>query len=288
MGTPSIAHYGTTIIEAEPNKDRPLSEAPKTGDLAKALRFFEIMQFEPLIENMYDGIGRQCILGRGKPTDIDYVEVDNFTSFRAVKRPDAGAPRVGDTHFRLTHKSPQDIYRAWKSEGLVSSLLSVDDESAFLDRKAEWTLFRAAHGQIFEFGPTQKTRAGNHAVYVWTDPGQIGAIAKSFCAQFGLEREGTFDFYGQADAQRLVRASPGITINLLTPKPGGEIAPRWSDDIFLEAGYAHFRLGAPDKTRTRTVTKEAFPDGGDVSFVYFHDSYLELVQIGDDDPALVA
>lgn len=43
MGTPSIAHYGTTIIEAEPPKDVPLNEAPIGGDLKKALRFFEIM-----------------------------------------------------------------------------------------------------------------------------------------------------------------------------------------------------------------------------------------------------
>ncbi len=195
---------------------------------------------------------------------------------------------MGDTHFRLTHRTPQEVYKTWKSEGLVSSLLSDTDENAFLAGDQEWTLFRAAHGQIFEFGPTQATRAGNHGIYIWTDPAQVGAIAQDFCTEFGMEREGTFDFYGQADAQRLVRPAPGITISLLTPKPGGTVAPRWSEDIFLEAGYSHFRLGSPDKAHTRTVTKEAFPDGGDVSFVYFHDSYLELVQINEDDPALAA
>ena len=53
---------------------------------------------------------------------------------------------------------------------------------------------------------------------------------------------------------------------------------RWSDDIFLEAGYSHFRLGAVDMPRTVQATREAFPQGGDVAFVYFADSYLELVQ----------
>lgn len=286
MGSPSIAHYGTTLIEAEPPKGMALHEAPKSGDLAKALRFYEILQFEPLIENMYDGIGRQYILGRGKPTDVDYVEVDNFTSFRAVNRPVPNAPHVGDTYFRLTHDDPHEIYKTLKSEDLLTSMVTGEQEAAFLAGTQAWTLFRSAQGQVFEFGATQATRAANHGVYVWTDPTKVGDIAADFCAEFGLENQGTVDFHGQADARCLQRAAPGITINLLTPKPGNSVKPRWSTDIFLEAGYSHFRLGSPDKAHTRTRSTEAFPDGGDVSFVYYHDSYLELVQIGDDDPAL--
>ena len=53
---------------------------------------------------------------------------------------------------------------------------------------------------------------------------------------------------------------------------------RWTDDIFKEAGYSHFRLGALNKQGTETETRQAFPAAGDVAFVYFEDSYLELVQ----------
>ena len=69
-----------------------------------------------------------------------------------------------------------------------------------------------------------------------------------------------------------------MSIGLLH-RPSEALAPRWSNDIFKEAGYAHFRLGAPDKAVAQAAAKEAFPAAGDVSFVYFEDSYLELVQI---------
>jgi hypothetical protein len=95
-------------------------------------------------------------------------------------------------------------------------------------------------------------------------------------------------FHGIASAHLLRRVRPGITVGLLTPRDGQQVYPRWSEDIFLEAGYSHFRLASFDKSRTRSVTREAFPDGGDVSFVYFEDSYLELVQIAPEDPTLAA
>lgn len=289
MGTPSIAHYGTTIIEAEPPKDVPLNDAPVGGDLKKALRFFEIMGFKPLMENMYEGVGRQYIWNRGTHSDVDYVEVDSFTSFRAVKRPSSDNPRVGDTIFRLTHADPQAIYRQWCDEGLAHCLASPQAESAFLDGKSDWVLLQAAHGQAFEFGPTQLTRAGNNAVYIWTDPDAAEDIAADYRSEFGMTDGGSADFHGKGESLCLQRATPGITVGLLTPKAGGKVEPRWSEDIFVEAGYSHYRLGSPDKNHTLTKTREAFPDGGgDVSYVYYHDSYLELVQVDAEDPACAA
>jgi hypothetical protein len=65
MGSPSIAHYGTTIIEAPPPNGAVQKDVPRTGDLARTLRLLEIMGFKPLIENMYARIGRQYIWRRG-------------------------------------------------------------------------------------------------------------------------------------------------------------------------------------------------------------------------------
>ena len=87
----------------------------------------------------------------------------------------------------------------------------------------------------------------------------------------------TEDFHGIGKVTRLTRDEPGLTIGLLHAGTQG-LAERWTDDIFKEAGYSHFRLGALDKPVTEAATRQAFPAGGDVSFVYFEDSYLELVQ----------
>ena len=286
MGSPSIAHYGTTIMEPAPAEGVAIQDSPKEGALKGALRFFEIMGFRPLIENMYDGLGRQYIWNRGNQDDVDYVEVDSFTSFGSVERPATDAPRVGDTIFRLTHQTPVEIYGAWHAENLVTSLVTPEQELAFINGETDWTLFRGPHGQMFEFGPTQPTRAGNHAIYVWTDPAKVDQIAADFSSEFAMDSMSAFDFHGVADGVCLRRDRPGTTIGLLTPKAGDKIEPRWSEDIFLEAGYSHFRLGSPDKAHTLKNSRESFPDGGgDVSFVYYHDSYLELVQIHDDDPA---
>jgi hypothetical protein len=285
MASPSIAHFGTTVIEPAPPPGVAQQEAPKTGDLARTLEFFSVMGLQPLVENMYEGIGRQYIWSRGAPSDADYLEIDTFTSYRAVQRPAAPAPRVGDTIFRLTHRDPRWLFQAWKERGLATAA-DAPMEAGFLAGERNWLLLTGPQGQAFELGATQPTRANNHAVYIWTDPARAPVIAEHFCREFDLTPAGTHDFHGRAIETRLTRSRPGVTIGLLTPSPGSSVAPRWSEDIFVEAGYSHFRLGSFDKTRTRRASREAFPDGGDVSFVYFEDSYLELVHIHEDDPAL--
>jgi hypothetical protein len=282
MGSPSIAHYGTTIIEAAPPEGAVQKHVPKTGDLARTLRFLEIMGFKPLIENMYEGIGRQYIWHRGSQMDVDYIEFDAFTSYRAVERPATGRPRVGDTVFRMTHRYPRGLYEAWRVEGLVTP---VTDPEPFLTGDADWMLLRGPNGQLVELGPVQPTRAGNHTVYIWTDPADLERTAADFETYFGARPVGRFDFHGMADGLALRRMLPGVTIGLLTPRAGEAVEPRWTEDIFLEAGYSHYRLGAPDKAQALAASREAFPAGGDVSFVYFHESYLELVQVEADDPA---
>ena len=285
MGSPSIAHYGTTIIEAAPPEGTVQQDVPKSGDLARTLRLLEIMGFKPLIENMYAGIGRQYIWHRGNQADVDYVEFDAFTSYRAVERPATDRPRVGDTMFRMTHKYPRGLFEAWRTEGLITPIACQAELDAFLGGDTDWIMFRGPNGQMMELGPTQRTRAENHAIFIWTDPADAEQTAADFCDQFGMENIGTGDFHGQADAVYLRRMIPGVTIGLLTPKAGQRVEPRWTEDIFLESGYSHYRLGSPDKPRTLTASREAFPAGGDVSFVYFHESYLELVQVEADDPA---
>jgi hypothetical protein len=285
MASPSIAHFGTTIIEAPPPREVPQREAPIAGDLAHTLRFLSILGLEPLIENMYEGIGRQYIWSRGTPRDADYLEVDSFTSYRAVPREPADCPRIGDTVFRITHPQPLDVYARWQAEGLVEPVGPEGEAAAFLAGTQPWILIRGPQGQLFEFGCSTPERAQNHAVYVWTDPARLEETAAAFAREFDLRVVGDEDFHGQARVRLLTRPRPGITLGLLTPLPGERVAPRWSEDIFLEAGYSHFRLGSFDKARTRRASREAFPDGGDVSFVYFADSYLELVQVHPDDPA---
>lgn len=286
MPSPSIAHYGTTIIEVLPPAEAVQREIPHTGDLAGMLRLLTLFGFEPLIENMYPGMGRQYIRRRGKITDPDYIEFDAFTSYTAIERPATDGPRVGDTIFRITHHSPVEVFRSARREGLVTPVSTRADIDAFELGDCDWILVRAPNGQCLEIGPTQPDRAGNHTIYVWTDPDALEATALDFTAQFHMQRVGSFDFHGLGKGLSLRRARPGITIGLITPLPGHRIEPRWSDDIFREAGYSHYRMGSPDKGATLRVSRQAFPDGGDVSFVYFRDSYLELVQVHDDDPAM--
>jgi hypothetical protein len=286
MGSPSIAHFGTTVMEPPPPPGVSQQEAPQQGPLGRTLEFFRLMGLRPLLENMYEGIGRQYIWSRGGPQDADYLEIDTFTSYRAVPRPESAQPRIGDTVFRLTHPEPRELFAAWTAQGLATTMLPQDRVAAFQAGESDWLLLRGPQGQLFELGPTQRARADNHVVYIWSDPRQAAQTAANYCREFSLEPAGEVEFHGQAKAMRLRRERPGVTVCLLTPLSGGHVAARWSEDIFVEAGYSHFRLGSFDKSRTRRASREAFPDGGDVSFVYFEDSYLELVQVHDDDPAM--
>ena len=281
MGTPSIAHYGTTLMEDAPPPGVPLADHPRTGDLANTLRFLELFGFKTLIENMYDGLGRQYIWSRGTQDDVDYIEKDTFTSFSAVLRPPTDIPRIGDTFFRMTHADPIGIYQKLKAEGLVEHMGNPEREAAFLAGEAGSLIYRGPDGQRYELCGTQPTVAENHVVYICTDPDKLEQIHADFAEEFALTPAGTRDFHGVATAHLLTREDPGITIALLTPVEGITLEPRWTEDIFKEAGYSHYRLGSPNMDHTESVSRQAFPKGGDVAFIYFHDSYLELVQIED-------
>ncbi|TDI60564.1 MAG: hypothetical protein E2O92_05185 [Alphaproteobacteria bacterium] len=286
MGTPSIAHYGTTLMEDMPPEGTAYADHPKEGDLADTLQFLDLFGFKPLIENMYEGLGRQFIWSRGNQDDADYVEKDTFTSFTAGERPKTDMPRIGDTFFRMSHADPVGIYQTLKDKGLISHIGNPDHEAAFLAGDADRVIYMGPDKQRYELCATLPTIAANHIVYICTDPDELDATLADFEAEFGLSPAGTEDFYGYATAHLLTREDPGITIALITPVEGTSLEPRWTDDIFKEAGYSHYRLGSPNMAHTESVTRQAFPKGGDVAFVYFRESYLELVQV--EDAAAVA
>jgi catechol 2,3-dioxygenase-like lactoylglutathione lyase family enzyme len=249
--------------------------------LADTLQFLDLFGFKPLIENMYEGLGRQYIWSRGKQDDADYIEKDTFTSFSSVERPKTDMPRIGDTIFRMSHPDPMGIYRTLKAKRLVDPMVSAEYEAAFLAGEADRIIYRGPDGQRYELCATLETTAENHTVYVCTDPAELEATLADFTAEFGLRPAGAEDFYGYATAHLLKREDPGITIALLIAAEGTAMEPRWTDDIFKEAGYSHYRMGSPDMAHTEAATRQAFPKGGDVAFVYFRESYLELVQVED-------
>jgi len=286
MASPAIAHYGTTIIETPAPTGVDQRAIPYTGALAATLQLLELYGFEPLIENMYAGVGRQYIRRRGQITDPDYIEFDAFTSYRAVQRPSTATARVGDTIFRLTHQHPVEVFRQAAAQSLLTPANRSANANSFLCGDSLWLLARGPNGQLFELGPTQLTRRDNNVVHIWTATETLDQTTSDFCTQFGMQEAQSALFHDVAQVKYLQRQRPGMTIGLLTPLPGEQVTPRWSDDIFLEAGYSHYRMGSPDKQRTLAASREAFPDGGDVSFVYFRDSYLEHVQVQEDDPTL--
>jgi hypothetical protein len=281
MSTPAIAHFGTTIAEPAPSPDVSQRDVPIEGDLAATLRFLELSGFEPLLENFYPGIGRQYIWRRGRPGDVDYLEQDNFTSYSARPRPATPGPRVGDTVFRLTHREPRALLAELEAEGLARIERGPARER-FLAGDCDWLLLAGPNGQCYELGGTQPTVAGNHVIYVWTQASELEAVTAAHQQHFGLRPvsgpvSGPEEFHGLGSVRRLSRERPGVTIGLLHDPVAG-LSPRFSDDIFGVAGYSHYRLGALDQAATAAAHREAFPPAGDVSFVYFADSYLELVQ----------
>ena len=276
MATPCIAHYGTTIIESAPPDGMDQRNVPIEGQLADTLAFLELFGFEPMMENFYPGMGRQYIWRRGEPTDVDYLEKDNFTSYRAQQRPASSGPREGDTLFRLPHADPVGVYRSWCERDLATPL-SQQAEAAFLAGEQPWLLLRGPDGQHYELGPTQATASDNHRIYVWTADDRVDEVAAAYEGHFGLRSTGTEGFHGLGKVRLLGRDDPGVSLGLLFGCADG-VQPRWTDDIFVEAGYSHFRLGALDMPVTQGESREAFPGAGDVGFIYFQDSYLELVQ----------
>lgn len=275
MGTPAIAHFGVTISEAPAPADADQRTIPITGALLGQLEFLKVLGFQPHVENFLPGIGRQYIWRRGTLGDIDYIEQDNFTSYSAKARPATPGPRQGDAIFRLTHRDPIAVFRTLRAQGLIK--VDASQAAEFEHRDRDWILLSAPSGQRYELGPTAPTAAGNHVAYVWTAVADLAQRQASYRTHFGLEHVGSQDFHGIARVELLSRAEPGSTVGLLhTPAAG--MAPRFSEDIFAEAGYPHFRLGAVNKTITEAAARQAFPPGGDVSYVHFADSYLELVQ----------
>ncbi len=279
MATPAIPHFGTTLHESPPPAGVAQQDVPLTGSLAATDRFLRIAGFELLVRNLYRGVGRQYIYRRGRPSDVDYVEKDCFTSYAALAPPASDAPRVGETIFRLTHRDPRALWRAWRAEGLATALLGADAEAAFLAGAAPRLLLRGPDAQRYELAATAAERAENFAVFVWTDPARLAETIDAYAKQFALAPPPAPEsFHGLATLHRLVRRDPPVTIGLLAPLPGAALAPRWRDDIFQEAGYSHFRLGSPDKAAVVRNNRESYPPTGDVSYVMFHESYLELVQ----------
>jgi hypothetical protein len=276
MATPCIAHYGTTIIESAPPDGVDQRTVPIEGQLADTLQFLELFGFEPLMQNFYPGMGRQYIWHRGAPTDVDYLEKDNFTSYRAQQRPSSPGPREGDTVFRLPHADPIGVYQSWRAHDLGTPL-SKSAEAAFLAGEQDWLLLNGPDGQLYELGPSQSNKCDNHRIYVWTADARVDEVAAAYAEHFGLKSIGAESFHELGRVRLLSRGTPGVSLGLLFDSPAG-VQPRWTDDIFVEAGYSHFRLGALDKTTTQSGSDEAFPAAGDVGFIHFQNSYLELVQ----------
>lgn len=283
MATPSIAHFGTTLIEEAPPEGVAQEDVPMTGALERTDRFLQLFGMKLAMRNLYEGLGRQYIYRRGSMDDVDYVEKDTFTSYRGALRPDAGMPRVGDTIFRLSHADPIGIYRTLKEEDLIECLGTPEQEDAFLNGAGDHLLFMGPDAQRYELCPTRATTADNHVVYIWTDPAELDETVADFSQEFGFEAAGDGDFHGISKVRLIRRDSPGMTLGFLTPFSADQIAPRWTDDIFLEGGYSHYRLGSPDMVHTQKVSRESFPQGGDVAFIYFRESYLELVQIQPEE-----
>ncbi len=275
----SIAHFGTTLIEEPAPAGADQANIPKTGDLARTDRFLELFGAKVYISNMYPGIGRQYIYRRGEFSDPDYFEKDTFTSYTASSVPDAGRPRVGDIIFRLPHRDPVGIAKILTDEEVIQPISDLD---AFVSGDADRLLFTGPDQQVYELIQSSDQRWQNHRVYIWTAQKDLEAHKQGYAENFDLVYTESESFQNHATAHLLVRQEPGMTIALLTSN-SDDLAPKNSFDIFGDAGYSHFRLGAPDKQKALISSEEAFPDGGgEVSYVHFQNSYLELVQIGTE------
>ena len=272
--TPCLAHYGTTLAEEAPPAGTSLADLPVTGQVASSLAFADALGMTLLSNNLYDGVGRQWIFGRGDRSDPDYFEKDQFSSFIASTIPALRSPRVGDTVFRLPLR------------GLTAGREHLDR----LLRAPSWAPGGGSDGrlvlgpddQVYELTESSDDRVDNRVISVWHPPAEIDGAVDAFQRWFGFELvEHEADFHGLGRAAVLRRADPAITIQLVRCAP---VAPRWTsgsvrDDIFRQVGYSHFRLGAPSKQAVQAVSETVFADTGDVSYVMFEESYLELVTL---------
>ncbi|MFN0148093.1 MAG: hypothetical protein ACKVT1_16430 [Dehalococcoidia bacterium] len=281
MGTPPIPHFGTTLYEEAPPEGTDQAAIPFTGMLARTDRFLTLLGAECFIQNFYGPLGRQYIYRRGKIGDVDYFEKDSFTSYSARFAPAASGPRIADTIFRVVHRDARSVYRQMLAEDLVRPIGPDGDERQFLDRATRSLLVMGPDDQRYELSETAETVLENHAVFIWTDPARLPDTVRQYAVQMDLvDRFGAkLDFHGIGEATVLTRLSNPITVGLLTPYPGERLSPRWTDDIFKQVGYSHFRLASPRKEYVVAHNQQVFPDTGDVSYVLFNEAYLELIQL---------
>jgi hypothetical protein len=286
MATPSIPHFGTTLYEEAPPAGLAQQEIPFTGQLERTHRFLTHLGAEIAIRNFYGPeIGRQYIYKRGQVSDLDYFEKDSFTSYTSAFMPPSPRPRVGEAIFRVVHRDVRTVYRALLAEDLIRPIGPDGDTERFLAGEQRGVLVMGPDEQRYELSEVRPTRVENHAIFLWTtpDPDVLRTKIRAFDAQFDIvDRSGEWeDFHGIGRVRMLTRTDPPVSIGILVPNDGQPLAPRWTDDIFKQVGYSHFRLGSPRKEFVRTHHQQVFPDTGDVSYVMFHDAYLELVQTGE-------
>ncbi|OAI44183.1 hypothetical protein AYO38_10035 [bacterium SCGC AG-212-C10] len=248
--------------------------------LARTDRFLRVLGAEPFVENFYGAeVGRQYIYRRGKMTDPDYFEKDCFISYSAQFPPAVAFPRIGDIIFRLVHRNVREVYRQLLREDLVRPIGPEGSERRFLEGAAPSLLVLGPDAQRYELRESAPTLAENHAVFIWTDPGELRATIAAYCEQFDFSEREREIFHGVAQVTVLRREESPMSVGLLTPLEGHGLAPRWSRDIFAQVGYSHFRLGSARKEFVKAHSEQVFPDTGDVSYVLFREAYLELVQL---------
>jgi hypothetical protein len=269
--TPCLAHYGATVAEPLVPDDE-LALRPPGGRAAEGIAFLRHLGFELIVENLYPHVGRQWIFRRGTVGSPGYVERDLFTSFRAGEIAPAGIdpPRVGDTVFRLPVSDPDAVFDDLVHHGWAGAYLA-----------GTGPVFMGPDAAVYELATVTGDPVLDRVVSLWTDPVHLDRSIGTWTTVFGFEVVGSGrDFHGVAVATELRRAGQGaMTLQLLTPLDGAGLADRVTDDIFLQEGYPHFRLGAPDKSVALTAGHTVFPDTGDVSYVLVEGAYLELVQL---------
>jgi hypothetical protein len=285
MGTPAIPHFGTTLYEVAPDPSitpAEQAEIPFEGQLLRTHRWLELLGMELYIRNMYGpNVGRQYIYRRGRLGDLDYFEKDSFTSYSARFAPPAPRPRIGDTIFRVVHYQCRDVYRQALREDLIRPIGPDGEEQRFLSGEAPAILIKGPDDQAYELCEVSNRLVDNHAIFIWIDPAKYADVVRGYAVEFDIvDRVGAKqDFHGIGEVTLLTRIENPVTIGILTPYAGETVLPRWTDDVFAQVGYSHFRLGSPRKAYVRAHHREMFPDTGDVSYVMFHDAYLELIDL---------
>ena len=286
MAPPGIPHFGTTLYEQAPPEGVDQRQVPFTGMLERTDRFLKLLGAECYVQNFYGPLGRQYIYRRGQIGDLDYFEKDSFTSYTGRFTPPTDRPRVADVIFRVVHRDVRAVYRRMLAEDLARPIGPEGDEAAFLAGENRSLLIMGPDAQRYELGEVADTHVANHAIFIWTDPAKLVETVRGYAVEMDLvDRDGgKHDFHGIGEVTLMTRLSNPITIGLLTPYAGQTLSPRWTDDIFQQVGYSHFRLGSPRKAFVKAHHREVFPDTGDVSYVLFHDAYLELIQLPGATP----